>query len=192
MSLTLDNDRIAQTSTPISEVLANRFSPRAYDAAAAVDETKLVAALEAARWSPSAANTQPWRFIVARRGTPQFDAIAQAIRTMESVARSGATPIEADKLFHVRVAEATGNSVLVDIVARMFDFRLGPLFDQLHSHFESPEVWSEAIEEHRKILRAIRARNPRLARAAMQEHMKIAYKRLSSSLTRTKRRNDSR
>lgn len=75
MSLTLDNDRTAQTSTPINEVLANRFSPRAYDSDVAVDETKLVAALEAARWSPSAANTQPWRFIVARRGTPEFDTI---------------------------------------------------------------------------------------------------------------------
>ena len=40
-----------------------------------IDEEKLNAALEAARWSPSAANTQPWRFIVARRGTPAFDAI---------------------------------------------------------------------------------------------------------------------
>jgi nitroreductase len=75
VSLTLDNDRTAQTSTPINEVLANRFSPRAYDSDVAVDETKLVAALEAARWSPSAANTQPWRFIVARRGTPEFDTI---------------------------------------------------------------------------------------------------------------------
>lgn len=119
---------------------------------------------------------------------PQFDAIAQAIKTMESVTRSGASPIEADKLFHVRVAEATGNSVLVDIVGRMFDFRLGPLFDQLDSHFESPDVWFNAIEEHREVLRAIRARNPRLARAAMQKHMKIAYKRLSSNLTRTRRR----
>lgn len=119
---------------------------------------------------------------------PQFDAIADAIKTMAEVAGTGATPIEADKLFHVRIAEATGNSVLVDIVARLFDFRLGPLFDQLHSHFETPEVWSDAIEEHKKILKALRARNPELARAAMQEHMEIAYKRLSSSLTRTKRR----
>ena len=85
MSLTLDNDRTAQTSTPINEVLAKRFSPRAYDAHAAVDETKLVAALEAARWSPSAANTQPWRFIVARRGTPEFDLIAENLMGFNQV-----------------------------------------------------------------------------------------------------------
>lgn len=75
MSLTLASDRAADTSTPIHPVLAERFSPRAYDTSEPIDETKLTAALEAARWSPSAANTQPWRFIVARRGTPEFDAI---------------------------------------------------------------------------------------------------------------------
>ncbi|NNC12341.1 nitroreductase family protein [Planctomonas sp. JC2975] len=76
MSTTLASDRVAATSTPIHPVLAERFSPRAYDTSTPIDETKLTAALEAARWSPSAANTQPWRFIVARRGTPEFDAIA--------------------------------------------------------------------------------------------------------------------
>jgi nitroreductase len=75
VSLTLASDRLAETSTPIHPVLAERFSPRAYDASRPLDETKLTAALEAARWSPSAANTQPWRFILARRGTPEFDMI---------------------------------------------------------------------------------------------------------------------
>jgi nitroreductase len=75
VSLTLASDRLAETSTPIHPVLAERFSPRAYDASRPLDETKLTAALEAARWSPSAANTQPWRFILARRGTPEFDTI---------------------------------------------------------------------------------------------------------------------
>lgn len=62
-------DRTAPTDVPVLEVLANRWSPRAYDHATPIDEQKLAAALEAARWSPSAYNAQPWRFIVARRGT---------------------------------------------------------------------------------------------------------------------------
>jgi len=73
MSLTAaQTDRKAQTSTPIIDVLAERWSPRAYDSTIAIDERALTAALEAARWSPSASNSQPWRFIVARRGTPKF------------------------------------------------------------------------------------------------------------------------
>lgn len=65
------HDRIAVTSAPISEVIAGRWSPRSFDITAEVPESKITAALEAARWAASAANTQPWRFIVARRGTPE-------------------------------------------------------------------------------------------------------------------------
>lgn len=118
----------------------------------------------------------------------QFDAIAQAIDQMQADASAGVKPLAADRLFHVRIAEATGNSVLVDVVKRLFDFRLGPLFDQLDSHFETNEVWQDAIGEHRKILQALRSKNPDLARQAMQDHMGIAFKRLTSSLVDTRKR----
>jgi len=67
--------RTADTSSPLLTTLAERWSPRAFDASAEVDDIVLRSALEAARWSPSASNTQPWRFIVARRGTAEFDTI---------------------------------------------------------------------------------------------------------------------
>lgn len=75
MSLTDAAPRTAETSAPLLPALAERWSPRSFDPSADVDETRLTAALEAARWSPSANNSQPWRFIVARRGTAEFDAI---------------------------------------------------------------------------------------------------------------------
>ncbi|HOA85856.1 MAG TPA: nitroreductase family protein [Microbacteriaceae bacterium] len=62
-------DRAAATEAPLLDVLSTRWSPRAFDAEAAIDEEKLNNALEAARWSPSAGNSQPWRFVVARRGS---------------------------------------------------------------------------------------------------------------------------
>jgi DNA-binding FadR family transcriptional regulator len=113
-----------------------------------------------------------------------FDAIEDAIRQMEADAGAGRKPLEADRLFHVRLAEATGNSVLVGVVRRLFDARLGPLFDQLHSHFETGKVWAQAIAEHRDILQALRAKDADGARAAMHRHMDIAFRRLTSSLTR--------
>lgn len=61
--------RTAPTDTAILDVLAERWSTRVYDEAAPIDEDALASALEAARWAPSASNTQPWRFLVARRGT---------------------------------------------------------------------------------------------------------------------------
>ncbi|MFG6402595.1 nitroreductase family protein [Microbacterium sp. P04] len=71
--------RAAQTSTPILPALAERWSPRSFAADAPIDEQKLAAAIEAARWSASAANSQPWRFIVARRGSDAFTQIAATL-----------------------------------------------------------------------------------------------------------------
>lgn len=70
----------APTEAPILDVLAERWSTRVYDAHAMLDEAALQSALEAARWTPSANNTQPWRFIVARRGTPEFQTVHSALR----------------------------------------------------------------------------------------------------------------
>ena len=61
--------RTAPTDAPILDVLADRWSTRAYDAETPIDEDALTSALEAARWAPSANNSQPWRFVVARRGS---------------------------------------------------------------------------------------------------------------------------
>lgn len=76
MTITTVN-RTAVTSAPIHEVLAERWSPRSFDSSVAIPEEKITAALEAARWSASASNTQPWRFIVARRGTTEHATIVE-------------------------------------------------------------------------------------------------------------------
>jgi nitroreductase len=67
--------RTAVTSAPIHTVLAERWSPRSFDTTVDVPAEKITAALEAARWSASASNTQPWRFLVARRGTVEHATI---------------------------------------------------------------------------------------------------------------------
>lgn len=77
MSLTAEY-KTAQTDAEILPVLAERWSPRAYTNEP-IDEAKLTAALEAARWSPSAGNTQPARFIVARRGSAAFEKIVASL-----------------------------------------------------------------------------------------------------------------
>lgn len=57
-------DKPATTEAPIHELLARRWSPRAYDERA-VEPEKLRSLFEAARWAPSSNNEQPWRFLVA-------------------------------------------------------------------------------------------------------------------------------
>lgn len=78
-AMALIASRTATTSAPILDVLAERWSPRSYDATATVSDETLTSLLEAARWSPSASNSQPWRFIVARRGSDEFDRIVSTL-----------------------------------------------------------------------------------------------------------------
>jgi nitroreductase len=77
--VSLDLDRSAATDAPILDVLAERWSTRIFDASAPIDETALASALEAARWAPTAANTQPWRVVVARRGSAAHASIVDAL-----------------------------------------------------------------------------------------------------------------
>ncbi|HYC44303.1 MAG TPA: nitroreductase family protein [Burkholderiales bacterium] len=58
------NDRVALTSVPIHELLATRWSPRAYDVDRPVPREALAALLEAARWAPSCNGDQPYRYLV--------------------------------------------------------------------------------------------------------------------------------
>jgi nitroreductase len=71
--------RHADTDAPLITPLVERWSPRAYDPAAELSDGDVRTLLEAARWAPSANNVQPWRFIVARRGTESFTTIHDAL-----------------------------------------------------------------------------------------------------------------
>ena len=71
--------RNAQTDAPLITPLVERWSPRAFDPTAEVDPAVIRTILEAARWAPSANNSQPWRFLVARRGTDAFTAVHGAM-----------------------------------------------------------------------------------------------------------------
>jgi nitroreductase len=62
----------ATTAVELHHLLAERWSPRAFDPAAVPDED-VTALLEAARWAPSANNHQPWRFLVGRHGVDGAD-----------------------------------------------------------------------------------------------------------------------
>lgn len=101
MTLIDPASRNASTSAPISPVMAARWSPRSYDESATIDDVQLTSVLEAARWSPSASNTQAWRFIVARRGSESFEKIVASLVGFNQVwaLRAGA--------LIVAVAEAT-------------------------------------------------------------------------------------
>jgi len=69
----------ASTAVPVHPLLAERWSPRGFDRGHELGDAALTALLEAARWAPSAQNSQPWRFLVTRRGEEAHDRLFAAL-----------------------------------------------------------------------------------------------------------------
>ncbi len=64
-------NKTADTKFGLHPVLANRWSPRAFDGRP-IENEKIYRMLDAARWSPSASNEQPWRFIIGFKGDETY------------------------------------------------------------------------------------------------------------------------
>ena len=82
--------KTASTAVQVHPLLAERWSPRGFDPAHELDEEAVTALLEAARWAPSAQNSQPWGFLVTHRGEQAharlFDALAPGNRAWAGAA----------------------------------------------------------------------------------------------------------
>ena len=117
----------------------------------------------------------------------QVRAIEEALDEMESHRDRGQMPLNADRQFHLRIAEASGNSALALVVKTLWEQRTGPLFLRLEHHFDTPALWNVAIREHREIAMAIARHDAAAARATMRRHMDHAAKRFSTSWEKRKR-----
>lgn len=56
--------KTASTQVDVHDIIARRWSCRAFDASKPVSREQIVALLEAARWAPSCFGDEPWRFII--------------------------------------------------------------------------------------------------------------------------------
>jgi nitroreductase len=80
-----------EVSPVIHPLLRARWSTRLFDPGQEVSEADLDRLLEAARWAPSAGNSQPWAFLVMKRG----DQAHQKFVTTLSRGNSGWVPTAA-------------------------------------------------------------------------------------------------
>ncbi len=62
-------DKKIDTQEKIDDLLAKRWSGRAYDATRTVVHEHIISLLEAARWAPSCYGDEPWRYIVCDKST---------------------------------------------------------------------------------------------------------------------------
>lgn len=69
---------LTETEVPIQPILLRRWSPYAL-AGPPVSHEDLAALFEAARWTPSSRNEQPWAFVVTERGTEEFERAVECL-----------------------------------------------------------------------------------------------------------------
>ncbi|MBS0449075.1 MAG: FadR family transcriptional regulator [Proteobacteria bacterium] len=110
----------------------------------------------------------------------QIAGLNAAVDAMQREFDAGIAPMAGDKLFHVRIAEASDNSVLIRLVGELFDERQNPLSRQLDSHFQNDRSWQATIAEHRAVVAAIASRTPDAARRAMADHLAAVHERLTA------------
>ena len=109
----------------------------------------------------------------------QVIAIEEALEQMHREFEYQKQPLAGDRLFHLRIAEATGNGALVAVVKMLWEERMGPLYKRLEHHYDTPGLWTAAMAEHRAVLKAIAEHDVPGARVAMQRHLNKAYKRFN-------------
>jgi len=113
----------------------------------------------------------------------QVAGLRDAIAVMEAQVADGRMPTRGDRLFHVRIAAASDNSVLLRVVGELWDERGNPLFTQLGNHFETAGSWNLAIAEHRLVVDAIAGGKADAAREAMSTHLARSHDRFTASWT---------
>lgn len=117
--------------------------------------------------------------LAAIRRTPgQLLEIEHALRGIENAVASGVDGVEEDVLFHLSIAAATGNPYWPKFV-EMFTQPIRSAVKVTRANEARRQDFSRQVRnEHEKIVDAIAAGNPELARSAAMEHMQRAAERV--------------
>jgi GntR family transcriptional repressor for pyruvate dehydrogenase complex len=109
--------------------------------------------------------------LAARHATAaQRERIRSRFRAQEAGMRQGRSGMLDNTAFHMAVAEAANNSILLQMVLSFLDL----LRETRLTAWQSPERPGRSVREHARILAAIEARNPRAAERAMRQHVREA------------------
>ncbi|MFL9869635.1 FadR/GntR family transcriptional regulator [Paraburkholderia fungorum] len=113
----------------------------------------------------------------ARMTAATLDRLRRMIERMRRLAAAGKSPVEADRQFHMLIAETAGNSVLSRFVGELFDGRHDPIAAAMRGHTESAQTWTAAVQEHEDVLKALQAGDPIAAQTAMRAHLGASEQR---------------
>jgi DNA-binding FadR family transcriptional regulator len=116
--------------------------------------------------------------LAAARATRQgLERVRSCLEAMRQEVQRGQSPVDADRRFHVAIAELTGNSILARMVGDLFDGRHGAISSRMSRHSETARTWESALQEHERICQALESRDPQESSAAMLSHLKASRAR---------------
>ncbi|VWB38888.1 FadR/GntR family transcriptional regulator [Burkholderia lata] len=110
--------------------------------------------------------------LAAKHGSDeQIEGIHEAFLRNQEDNRSGSLTHPGDRLFHIRIAEASDNAAYALMIKQLLAHKYDLMFQRLQSLYMPNDMPHRSELEHRAILDAIRARDPDAARRAMAEHL---------------------
>lgn len=127
----------------------------------------------------------PFALLQARKLLePETAALAAAHATAEQLAgieaaltqnkednRLGSATHPGDRLFHIRIAAASGNAAYEQFMILLLGHRYGGMFQRLQRLYASTDMPRRSEREHEAIWQAIQSGKPEEARAAMRLHL---------------------
>lgn len=106
--------------------------------------------------------------LAAQNATPQqLEKLEEFVRLQRKSSHELEKSIALDQAFHLTLALATGNEILLRIVERINDI----LAESRAKFVQSPARRHRSIDGHNKILEAVRRRDPDLAAETMHSHL---------------------
>ena len=105
------------------------------------------------------------------RKDSDLDRIYSALAEMRENMHDKEANEAADRLFHLRIAESTGNSVLLQMVTAVWDHTKAPIWSQLEAHFHTPALRRASQDDHQRVFTALLERDADAARKAMRAHI---------------------
>lgn len=97
--------------------------------------------------------------------------IASSLDLMRDEIKDGTMTEKGDRLFHIRVAEASRNSALVYLVEAMWDWGRGEMWRAIERVAPQTVMRPTSLRQHEQIYFAIRDQDADAARSAMYVHL---------------------
>lgn len=101
----------------------------------------------------------------------QIAEMQRLIDRIGDVSLDEATREKADRAFHIALARVTDNDVLMSMVEKLWDMRFQSALCEYFFRRAREAGIEPPVDEHQKVLDALKARDADAARAAMREHL---------------------